>query len=264
MKKNQGQFPEYVLQNWEASDGVNFAIALARITGWILHVDWLSPTDDNEIVENMTPLRVYVGNNSNQIYDIKGKQTITTFTTNIIRPLAYKRRNYYGAIVTRVYSERDLFNLPLKIKPTETKIEDAQQFIYNNTDYLSKIPLRNEPKVPAYIAAKFTFGYCNPFAEALSNLKGYKPIALIAKEYNKQFEYGKHVYAHSFVFDQNNNAIDIWGKDSIENIAKRFEITKFELDESEHRKVNQMIKNTVPEKYNLIYEESVAIINKYF
>jgi len=105
--KNNGQFPEYILRDWEANDGVNFAIALSRITGWILKVDWLSPTDENEIVEKMKPLRVYVQNNSNQIYDIKGKQTINTYTNNIIMPLCRKRGYKDVNIVERIYSEQE-------------------------------------------------------------------------------------------------------------------------------------------------------------
>lgn len=258
------EFPEYIIQNWEASDGVNFAIALARITGWILQVDWWSPSDNEEIVDNMKPLRVYVCNNSNQIYDIKGKQTITTFIDRIIMPLAQKRGSCYGGIVSRFYSERELFNLPLRIKPNEAKIQEVQKNICNNTDYLEKIPLRDEPKVPAHIAAKFTFGYCNPFAEALRDLKGYKPIAIIAKEYNEQFELSNLGYAHSFVLDKDDNAMDIWGIDSVENIIQRFGITRYELDESAHLQVNQTLKRNSQEKYNEVYEESVAIIKEYF
>ena len=262
--KKGGQFPEYVLRNWENSDGVNFAIALARITSWILHVEWWTPTDDKESLENMKPLRVYVGNNSNQIYDIKGKQTISTFSNNIILPITNKRGYNYGGVVSKFYDESKLFSLPLRIKPSEEKIREAQKLICNNTEFLSKIPPRNEPMVPAYIAAKYTFGLCNPFAEALYDIKGLKPIALIAKEYTKYFESSKLGYVHSFVLDHENNAIDIWGKDSIENIAKRFELTKYDLDESEHQRVTQGLKSQSPEKYNEIYKDSVKIINQFF
>lgn len=262
--KKSSQFPEDILQNWEASDGVNFAVALARITGWLLHVDWWSPTDNAEIVDNMKSLRVYVGNNSNYIYDIKGKQTIATFSNNIVRPIAQKRGANYGGIVTRYYSETKLFNLPLRVKPDEVRIQKAQELINSNSAFLEKIPKRQKPNVPAHIAAKFTFGYCNPFATALSDVRGYKAVAIIAKEYNKLFELSKLGYAHSFTLDKDDNAIDIWGEDSIENIIQRFGITKYDLDESEHYKVGQKLKSNSLEKYNEIYEESVSIINKYF
>jgi len=262
--KKVTQFPDYILRDWEANDGTNFAVALARITGWLLHVDWWTPTDNKEIVENMKSLRVYVGNNSNQIYDLKGKQTIATFSNNIIRPIAEKRGQNYGGVLTRYYSESKLFSLPLRVKPDESRIKSAQEIIIANTDFLEKIPKRQAPNVPAHIAADFTFGQCNPFATALSNLRNYRPVALIAKEYNKLFDLSKIGYVHSFNFDNEGNAIDIWGKDSIENIAQRFGLTKYELDEAEHLTVSQRLKTNSPEKYEEIYEKSVKIINEYF
>lgn len=262
--KKTTQFPDYILRDWEASDGVNFAVALSRITGWLLHVDWWTPTDNKEIVENMKSLRVYVGNNSNQIYDLKGKQTIATFSNNIVRPIAQKRGANYGGVATRYYSESKLFSLPLRVKPDEGRIKSAQELIIANTDFLDKVQKRQEPNVPAHIAADFTFGHCNPFATALSNLKNYKPVALIAKEYNKLFDLSNLGYVHSFNLDNDGNAIDIWGKDTIENIAQRFGVTKYELDEAEHFNVSQKLKTNSPEKYEEIYEKSVAIINEYF
>ena len=138
--KKLSQFPEYILRDWEASDGVNFAIALARITGWLLHVDCWTPTDDKEIVDNMKSLRVFVGNNSNQIYDLRGKHTIVTFTNNIIKPLVKKRGQNYGGVVTRFYSESKIFSLLLRVKPDESRIKAAQELIINNTTFLENIP----------------------------------------------------------------------------------------------------------------------------
>lgn len=263
-RKTNIHFPEDVVRSWEASDGVNFAVALARITGWLLHVDWWSPTDDKELVDNMKSLRVYVGNNSNQIYDLSGKHTIATFTNNIIRSIVRKRVPNFGCVVTRYYSESAIFNLPLRVRPDELRIQKAQELIKGNGEFLEKIPKRAEPIVPAHIAAKFTFGHCNPFATALSDLRGYKAIALIAKEYNNLFGLSKIGYAHSFNLNEQGDAIDIWGKDTIENIVQRFGVVKYGLDESEHCKVRDKLKNASPDKYEAIYNESKQIIDDFF
>ena len=264
MKSKNPQFPDYVLRDLEANNGLNFAIALARITGWLLHIDWWTPTDDQEIAENMKLLRVYVGNNSNQIYDLKGKHTITTFKMSIIDPILKKRGAPYGGLLTRYYSEESIFALPLKVKPDEGRIKAAEKIINEHKDFLEKIPKRQMPNIPAHIAADFTFGLCNPFATALSELKGYKPIAMIAKEYNPSFKLTKPGYVHSFNFDNSGNALDVWGIDSIENIASRFGITRYELDEEEHLMVAQRLKRNTPEKYEDAYKKSVEIIREYF
>lgn len=258
------QFSNPAIQEWETDDGVNFAIALARITGWLLYVDWLKLTVDEQDVDKMKSLRVYVSNNTNQIYDFTGIYKLEDFVNNVTEPLVKERGANYKGGSTRYYGESKLFTLPLRVKPDEVKIKAAYELIIDNTDYLDNIPKRQEPCVPAHIAAKFTFGQCNPFATALYDLKGYKPIALIAKEYNKRFDLSKLGYVHSFAFDRDGNATDIWGKDTIENMAKRFELTKYELDETEHFKVSQTLKRNCPNEYNEIYEESVAIINEYF
>ena len=212
----------------------------------------------------MKSLRVYVGDNANHIYDLKGKQTIATFTNNIIRPILQKRGANYGSVATKYYSEKKLFTLPLRVKPDEGRIKTAQELIIANTDFLDKVQKRQAPNIPAHIAADFTYGQCNPFANALNDLKKYKPVALIAKEYNKLFELSKVGYVHSFNLDTDGNAIDIWGKDTIENVAQRFGLTKYELDEPEHFNVSEKLKTNSPDKYQEIYEKSVVIINEYF
>jgi len=36
-KTRNKTFPEVLMKRWEDSDGINFAIALVRLTGWILY-----------------------------------------------------------------------------------------------------------------------------------------------------------------------------------------------------------------------------------
>jgi hypothetical protein len=60
------------------------------------------------------------------------------------------------------------------------------------------------------------------------------------------------------------NEIDIWGKNTVENIAQRFGVVEYELSEVEHFNVNPKIENNSLIKYVEIYENSVAIVNKCF
>lgn len=257
-------FSKEQLRSWDDSDGVNFAIALARITGWLLHVDWWTPTDNHENVNNMKSLRVYVGDNSNLIIDLDRKYSIATFTNNVIRPLVRKRGENFGGVATKYYSEQNVFKLPLRVKPSEERIKKAEEAIAANKDFLNNIPLRKKPLVPAYIAANFTFGQCAPFAQALSDLLNQKATAMIALEYSDLFGYSKLGYAHSIIVKSDTIGIDVWGNDEIKNIAARFGIVRYVLDENEHRRVNQKLKMNSPDKYEEIYNKAVDIIKEHF
>jgi hypothetical protein len=71
----------------EGSYGVNFAIALSRMTGWLLHVDWFKPEYAEEHEKAMVPLRIYVGDHSNNIFDFVGKESIGAFALWVITPI---------------------------------------------------------------------------------------------------------------------------------------------------------------------------------
>ena len=58
--KQRAAFAPQLIESWEADGCVNFAIALARLTGWLLHVDWWAPSSREDIPpDQLKPLRVY-------------------------------------------------------------------------------------------------------------------------------------------------------------------------------------------------------------
>ncbi|MGN6638027.1 MAG: hypothetical protein ACTHJ8_03890, partial [Mucilaginibacter sp.] len=126
MQKTNGKFPEQLIREWENSDGVNFAIALARETGWLLQVDWWAYSS-NDVVENMRSLRVYVATDGDAVYDFNGKKLIQAYNTYVVQPIA-RKRNYPGnGISSRFYSEEKLWDLPLRVKPSAAEIIKAVQ-----------------------------------------------------------------------------------------------------------------------------------------
>ena len=77
-QKNKDNFPDELLREWENSDGVNFAIALARASGWLLYVDWWTQ-NQGDPVDKMKSLRVYVGTDGDAIYDFNGRKIIQAY-----------------------------------------------------------------------------------------------------------------------------------------------------------------------------------------
>ncbi len=46
--KQRAAFAPKLIEEWEAENCVNFAVALARLTGWLLHVDWWSTSPEGQ------------------------------------------------------------------------------------------------------------------------------------------------------------------------------------------------------------------------
>ena len=263
-KTSVQRIPDEILRSWEDADGVNYAVALARVTGWLLHVDWWTPTDDKEAMENMRSLRVYVADQTDNIFDVRGKQKITSFNNKIIRPIAQKRGANFGGVVTRYYSEQELFKLPLRVKPDVTRIEKAIEIITNSPFILEKIPVRIKPYIPAHLAANYTFGLCAAYANALADLKGLEVTALIAMRYSDLFGHSKTGYVHSLCTHPDGEGEDSWGKQSVEIIAARFGIEVYILNADEHQRIITMQKLQSPELYNKYYQEAAKLIKTYY
>lgn len=259
-------FPEDIIKAWEDDDCVNFAIALSRLTNWLLHVDWFTDSRDpesNEDPSEMVPIRVYVADNLDNIFDVRGIKKIKEFTEGTIQRVARNRVVLNGGIKSRFYKESDIFDLPLRKKPNEEKIAEARIKILENTEFLSKIPKRAEGLIPAYEASQFTFGWCSCYADALSDITGLPTCALLATKYVPMFQASPLGYIHSFVLHPDGNAEDAWGIQTVEDMAKRFGAIKYETDLSMHDSVSKTHKTNSADKYIEGYNKAKALIKAY-
>lgn len=128
--KQRAAFAPALVDEWESDNCVNFAVALARATGWLLHVDWWVPSldpDHNVALEDCRPLRVYVADNGFRIFDVRGNRSLSDFIHRTIRPMAV--RHGMGGVRTRYYAESSLASLPLRCAPDPAKIESAAKAI---------------------------------------------------------------------------------------------------------------------------------------
>ncbi|WP_138765819.1 hypothetical protein [Pedobacter xixiisoli] len=258
-KRADIEFPETLLKSWELSDGVNFAIALSRITGWLLHVDWWC-ISENDPIEQMKSLRVYVGVDNDTVYDFRGKKRAQAFAHYVITPIAQKRVTGKGIVLTRFYSEETLMTLPLRVKPSETEIAKAKEAIINNRNFLNKLPIRLNPEIPAHIAAQFNFGWCAVYAEAKREISNLPVFGIIAKKYIDAYSNSSLGFCHSVVIHPDGDAEDSWGKQPLSNIIANFGIQEYELDEEVQKEVNSNLKRNSPEKYKEAYEMAMAYI----
>ncbi|MET6996406.1 hypothetical protein [Chitinophaga defluvii] len=254
--KAQSKFRDDLVKSWENTDGVNFAIALARMTGWLLHVDWWG-TDNTQTENNMVPLRVYVGTDRDIIYDFTGKRRIEAFNQYVILPIAKKRAHPpIGAVITRFYSEEKLLSLPLRVKASEIEITKAEDAIKNNKSFLDKIIVRLNPHIPAEWAAQFSFGWCTVYAAALEDVRGYQATAIIVSRYTEQFQNTKPGFCHCVIVHPDGEMEDSWGKQPVQNVLERFGIEGYSLSREEYQKALESIKINSHERYDAAYTKA--------
>lgn len=266
VKQREG-FAVPLIDEWEADDCVNFAIALARMTGWLLHVDWWSSRQENITEAEMIPLRVYVADNREGIFDVRGVKTLVDFASSTITRLAKQRGDGVGGVLTRYYSEAKLLRLPLRCAPDEGKIAIAKEAILDNAAYLKFIPPRPSSGIPAYDAARYTFGRCVPYAEAMRELVKLRPVAILGKRFAPLYERSQRRstdgYVHSIGVHPNGMGEDAWGIAPIRDIAGRFGVIDFEISEAVHQEVVANYHRTSREIYEAELKVARSLIVQY-
>jgi len=254
-------FHNSLIDKWEKKDGVDFAIALSRVTGWLLQVDWFA-SHENDIEENMIPLRVSVGTDQNDIFDFMGKSNLDNYYGNILKPIAAKRLKGggQGGILNRFYSEEKLNTLPLRFKPNEIEIEKAKEIILNNALFLNLVPQRLNPKIPAHIAAQYTYGDCVVFAQAKKDFSNLPAMAIMVSRYSYQFKYSKLGFCHCVNIHSDGEVEDVWGKQPLSKILERFGILEYSMSAEIHNEANENLKRNSPEKYKTSYDQIIQFL----
>jgi hypothetical protein len=264
--KQREAFATQLIDEWEADDCVNFAVGLARLTGWLLHVDWSSiSTEHKENIshDQLFPLRVYVADNHDRIFDVRGLKSIPEFSEGTILKLARKKGFGSGGVYTRYYDEAKLASLPLRIRPDEVKILRAMEEMKANSRYLNAISVRTEPCMPAHKAARYSYGLCAVYAEAMRELTGLQPAALLAVRFSPLFEgtrRNENGYFHSLVLHPDGLAEDAWGKASVADIASRFGVTEFKVSVDEHSNVIEKIRQSSADRYDVELKDAIDLI----
>ncbi|MGN6638504.1 MAG: hypothetical protein ACTHJ8_06300, partial [Mucilaginibacter sp.] len=88
---------------------------------------------------------------------------------------------------------------------------------------LSKRPPRINPRIPAHLAANFTFGKCAVFAEVNERINGTPAYAISAIRYASH-AIGKTGFCHSVNVHPDGDWEDAWGKQPSVNILNRYGI----------------------------------------
>lgn len=265
--KQKAAFSPQLVAQWEAEDCVNFAVALARETGWLLHVDWWTPSmsHENDVpLDQLKPLRVYVADNHDRVFDVRGIRNLGDFTERTIRPLAVRHGN--GGVRTRFYGEDALASLPLRAQPSEAAVGKAVTAIRANYLYLDAISKRAAGAIPAHMAAPFAYGRCSLYARALHEKTGLEPVAMLAVRFAPMYQgtrRGASGYIHSVVLHEGGMAEDCWGIAPLSEIAARFGAVEYRLSVQEQLAVDERLRRNSPEVYDKALQQARQLIATY-
>jgi hypothetical protein len=275
-QRRESGFADDQIRTWEQRDCVDFALALSRKTGWLLHVDWMveaSRGRDESVTErDMVPLRVYVGDDKQTVYDVRGPKSIHEFNGSIIQRLAKDvvRTNPGNwrtvGVSTKAYSEEQLNKLPLRAMPDEELIQHALGVIEQIPAFLNLVPPRPFPRLPPKIAFDFAFGACVVYAAAYEELTGHIAASLCVDELLPGWE-GTDVkddgFVHSLIPDSEEYGEDSWGRQPISSIAKRFGAKRWHLSREVHEQAVIAMKRNTPARWVTMFEEAKAAIKRY-
>jgi hypothetical protein len=155
-----------------------------------------------------------------------------------------------GGVASRYYSEEKLWQLPLRVRPSEAGIAKAEEALRKYPAFLAKMPPRINPQIPAHQAAEFTFGKCAVFAAVKQELSGLPATAISVSRYNEAFSLSKLGYCHSIVVHPDGDWEDAWGKQPPINILLRHGIDVYTLSEQVQQDVAARLKKNSPELYS--------------
>jgi len=264
--KRQSAFPPELIAEWEATDCVNFAVGLARLTGWLLEVDWwttATKSTDKVPLDQLKPIRVHVADNCETIFDSRGIRSLVEYNQSIL----YRRLpSGLGSIDTRFYQESKLPTLPLRSQPNEVLVARALAAIQANPLFLAAIPRRTQPNLPAYDAAHFSLGRCAPFSEALHTVTGLPPVAILAVRFAPHFsatETSDNGYVHSVVLHPDGMGEDAWGKAPLRDIARRFGVEEFTINGDAHRAVVAALQQNSSIAYEIAVRDALELLKTY-
>ena len=141
------------------------------------------PTED--ISENeMKPLRVYVADNRDGIFDVRGVKTIAEFNQSTIIRLAKKKGLGFGGVRTRFILKQCPATLPLRSLPNEDKISKAVEgYQFTPTSTLMQFHQNHSHVFLPMMLPDTLSAACVASAEAMCELIGLQPVAIMGKRF---------------------------------------------------------------------------------
>jgi len=228
-----GRFSSSFISECEADRCASFAIALSRLTNW--------PVEVIELVEEPhVPYRFLCSDNAGEwSFDVTGVlrgERVTELVRRVLQnhPVALRGGTLLPGF--KLYPEQKLRDGTITLpKPwSEAYIEQCTDIIAANQEYLNAIPARPQPVMPTDAISLYSFANCSIYAEALSFLTGLPVVTMIPLEMIPDAVLPDGGF-HEFVLHSDGQGEDVWGKQPLERIARRYGLRTWRLDQVQHQ-----------------------------
>jgi hypothetical protein len=227
-----GRFSSRFISECEADRCASFAIALSRLTHW--------PVEVIELVDELhVPYRFLCSDGAGEwSFDVTGVfrgERITDLVRRVLQnhPVALRGGTLLPGF--KLYTEQQLRDGTVILPQpwSEAYIERCTEIIAANREYLKAMPTRPRPVMPTDAIGLYSFSNCSIYAEALSRLTGLPAVTMIPIEMIPDAALPEGGF-HEFVLHSDGQGEDIWGKQPVERIARRYGLRTWRLDRDQH------------------------------
>ncbi len=251
----KGRFPDEIIADCENSLCVEWAVAFERITGWPVHLIHIAKT----------PLRAYCEDDGRWCYDVRGMMSPLRHG-DIVKPLVNPDDWPDSAFIDG--AERTRLKIGMAcvgadrleeygIGADERRVEQCEAWIRNNATYLSLVPTRPKPWATARDIARYSFGGCVVYAEALARITGLPAVTMTAVGTTPGIQLRGGGF-HGAVQHPDGTLEDIWGRFPVERVAARYGMLDWEISQAPHDQMVADALRTRPEAKSDI-ETAVAV-----
>lgn len=243
--KGKGRFPAGFALICEGTLCVDWAVAFERITGWPVHLVHVAGT----------PLRAFCEDDGRWVFDVLGMMPPTNHGAEIVGPLVQDREwpeSAYtdGSAKTRLKTAIACVGAEglgkYGLEADEARVSRCEAAIRTNAVYLGLVPERPKPWAAARDIARYSFGGCVVYAEALARLTGLPAVTMTHVRMKPGVEMRGGGF-HDALLHPDGTLEDIWGRYPAERVAARYGILDWEISPEPHAKMVAEALRTRPE-----------------
>jgi hypothetical protein len=256
-----GRFSAEFISFCEAEGCLSFAIALSKITNW--PILGLVLAKDDAVVH-----RLWCEDDASEwCFDVRGilgPSRWQTLIAHVLQTRLGPRARSDLAVETKVFSERALRSGKSVLPGVwdDHAIERCAAIIRANVAYLAAMPRRPQPVMPTDMIGEYAFGNCSIYAEALSQHAGLPAVAIEPVVMLPGVEVDGLGF-HSVVLHPDGEGEDIWGKQSLRRIARRYGMAEWRLNAETHRKIQDEVAAEDPTAFDTMMRAAETLIREH-